>query len=126
MLKPSQRALSMHINKAIKSVHSIIRGTLERHHRSIVVTNVLEQGTQECLAKLKQDYDRVAHVTGKSTIWPKMILRYELDEDDTPIPVFSPIKDSRGFVLGMKVQRKDLPDRPVSTKVYLEWFAPEI
>jgi hypothetical protein len=116
----------MHINKAIRSVHGIIRGTLERHHRSIVVTNVLEQGTQECLIKLRQDYDRVAHLTGKSIIWPKMILKYESDEDDTPTPVFSPIIDSRGFVLGIKVQRKDLPDRPVSTRVYLEWFPPEI
>jgi len=117
----------MHINRALKRVRSHIRGSLEKHHGSPTISFIFTSETEECLRILKAEFDSVSGQREPHVIWPKMVLDYMPDgeDGDTPSPIMGPIRDNRGYYLGIKVVPKNVLFRPKRTNVYLEWHEPD-
>jgi hypothetical protein len=115
----------MHIAKALSHIRSQVRGVLEKHHHSPTIPNIFEREIEACLSHIKAEFNRVSSTIGPHIIWPKMVLEYKLDENDDVIPIWCPIRDSNGFILGLKVIQKEIQRKSRHCRVYLEWFPPE-
>lgn len=116
----------MHISSALKSVRSHIRGALENHHHSPTIVQIFAKEVNSCIDALKEQFEVASRQGGQRILWPKMVVDYKPDDEEKLSPVQSPIKDSRGFILGVKVVCKERSDGLRSTRAYLEWFPPDL
>ncbi len=118
----------MDSSRAIGRVRSIIRGVIERENHSPTLVAIFEDQINDSLQSLRAQFRTARDLGARSTIWPKMVTSYRDDpsDEDTVLPVWGPIRNEYGEILGldfMPVTNSGDPRRP---RVHLKWVSPEI
>lgn len=115
----------MYSSKAIGRVESLVKGALEIEHHSPTILWIFKAQVGESIARLRSEFKAAKEAGGEKTIWPKMVVRYEPEGDDFH-PVWGPIRNEKGEILGLHVFSGANQEKGRRQRVHLEWFAPEI
>ncbi len=117
--------------KALAVVKSHIQGIIVRDNHSLTLVRIFEAQVHQALHQLRTEFG-LARDNGKPRmIWPRMVKDYICGEDDEPCPVWGPIKDQDGRILGLRVTPRtsaedgSKPRKPRKIVIDLEWHAPE-
>ncbi len=117
----------MHINKAILHIKEIVNTAINRMNQSADAhpNDDSIKNVELCMEEFKSRFHMASQGKSNGQIWPKMITRFIKDNKEGLIPVWGPITNSKGEILGARFVTKDPDTRPPRTNVYLEWHSPE-
>lgn len=113
--------------KALSRVHSLIRGTLERQHGSPTVVQAFRSEINDSINTLRVQFRHAREAGGTVAIWPKRVTHYMEDGPDgeDPCPVWGPIEDEFGRILGLTVTTENKDGKLGRARVRLEWHKPD-
>lgn len=117
----------MDSSRAIGKVRSIIRGVIERESHSPTLVTIFDAQINDSLQNLRAQFRAARESAVRSTIWPKMVTGYRDDpaDEDTVLPVWGPIRNECGEILGLEFMPITNSGDPRRPRVHLKWVAPE-
>jgi hypothetical protein len=117
--------------KALAAVKSHIQGIIVRDNHSLTLVRIFEAQVHQSLSRLRTEFMIAREHGEQRMIWPRMVKDYVCGDDDEPCPVWGPIKDKDGRILGLRVTPRTSPDdktkprKPRKLVIDLEWHMPE-
>ena len=121
----------MELAQATARVRGIIRETLMEACGSVTVANMMsgihDQQINASIMRLRKDFKRAKEAGHETIIWPKMVMDFVSNVKGAEVnPVWGPIKDTDGRILGVKVFSQTQGGVPRKPRAHLHWYPPEL
>lgn len=116
----------MDSTRALAHVRSLIRGAIEKENGSPTVVRIFEGQINESIQRLREQFQQAKSNTAPVILWPKMVHGYISDADDMPSPVWGPICDEQGQILGLRVISQTRQGEKRKLRVFIDWASPEL